>query len=108
MPFGPSSQVILSASRPLSAAQVLLAITATPPSGANAAGGGVPSIFTTLTTPGTFIAALSSYDATLPRTTGGRAMTANSMPGSFTSWPYVALPVVMSNRSTIVTLPLPI
>jgi hypothetical protein len=50
--------VILSASRPLSAAQVLLAITATPPSGANDTGGGVPSIFTTLTTPGTFIVAL--------------------------------------------------
>ena len=35
---------------------MFLAITATPPSGANAAGGGVPSIFTTLTTPGTFMA----------------------------------------------------
>ena len=41
----------------------------------------------TYATPGTFMVALSSYDATLPWTTGGRATTANSMPGSFTSWP---------------------
>jgi hypothetical protein len=52
--------VILSASRPFIAAQVLLAMTATPASGAKAAGGGVMSIFTTLTTPGIFMAALSS------------------------------------------------
>ena len=72
--FGPSSQVILSASRPLSAAQVFLAMTATPPSGANFAGAGVPSSFTTFSTPGTFMAALASSDATLPPTTGGRAI----------------------------------
>ena len=53
----PSSQSIFSASRPCIAAQVLLAMTATPPSGANFAGGGVPSIRTIFSTPGTFIAA---------------------------------------------------
>jgi hypothetical protein len=47
-PFGPSSQTILNASRPLI---VFLAITATPPSGANAAGAGVPSMVTTFSTP---------------------------------------------------------
>ncbi len=76
MPFGPSSQVILSASRPFIAAQVFFAITATPSSGANAAGAGVPAILTTLTTPGTFIAALSSRLATLPPTTGVRSIEA--------------------------------
>ena len=54
--FGPSSQTILSASRPLIAAQVFFAITATPPSGLNFAGAGVASSFTTFSTPGTFIA----------------------------------------------------
>ena len=66
---------------------MFLAITATPPSGANAAGGGVPSMVTTLSTPGTFMAPLASYEATLPCTTGGRATTANNMPGSLMSWP---------------------
>ncbi len=62
-------------------------MTATPPSGENAAGGGVPSIATTFTTPGTFMASAASYEATLPWTTGGRATTAYIMPGSLTSWP---------------------
>ena len=105
--FGPSSQTILSASRPFSAAQVFAAITATPPSGLNFAGAGVPSIFTTFSTPGTFIASAASYDATLPPTTGGRATTAYFMPSSRMSWPYIACPVVMSIRSTTGTLPLP-
>ena len=85
--FGPSSQVILSASRPLSAAQVFFAITATPPSGSNLAGAGVPASFTIFSTPGTFMASVESNDTTLPPTTGGRAMTAYFMPGSMTSWP---------------------
>ena len=85
--FGPSSQVILSASRPLIAAQVFLAMTATPPSGSNLSGAGVASSVTIFSTPGTFMAALESTDATLPPTTGGRAITANFMPGSITSWP---------------------
>ena len=80
--FGPSSQVTFSASRPFRAAQVLSAMTATPPSGANLAGIGVGSIFTTLITPGTFMAAASSNDVALPSTTGGRATTAYFIPGT--------------------------
>ena len=105
--LGPSSHLTFSASRPLIAAQVLSAITATPPSGANLAGIGVGSILTTFTTPGTFIAAASSYDTALPSTTGGRSITANSIPGTWMSCAYLALPVVMSNRSVIWTSPLP-
>ena len=85
--LGPSSQVILSASRPFIAAQVFLAMTATPPSGANLAGAGVGASCTIFSTPGTFMAALESSEATLPPTTGGLATTANFMPGSTTSWP---------------------
>ena len=49
----------------------------------------------------------ASNDTTLPPTTGGRATTANFIPGTATSCPYIALPTVMSNRSTSGTLPLP-
>ena len=41
-----------------------------------AAAPGVPSICTTFTTPGTFIASAASKLATLPPYTGGRATTA--------------------------------
>ena len=85
--FGPSSQTILRASRPFKAAQVFFATTATPPSGLNFAGAGVPSSFTTFSTPGTFNASAASNDTTLPPTTGGRATTANFMPSSITSCP---------------------
>jgi len=42
---------------------------------------------TIFSTPGTFMAALLSSEATLPPTTGGRATTANFMPGSMMSCP---------------------
>ena len=58
------------------AAHVLRAITATPPSGLKNGGAGLPSIWTTFTTPGTLSAAESSTLATLPPSTGGRATTA--------------------------------
>jgi hypothetical protein len=48
---------------------------------------GVPSIVTTFSTPGTFMAASASNDTTLPPNTGGRATTAYFMPGSFASMP---------------------
>jgi hypothetical protein len=48
------------------AAHVLRAITATPPSGLNSAGGWLLSISTTRTTPGTLSAGSASYLATLP------------------------------------------
>ena len=105
--FGPSSHLILSALRPRIAAQVLLAITATPASGWNANGAGELLISTTFTTPGTFSASAASNDVTVPPSTGERATTANSMSGSTMSSPYLARPVVMSKPSTIVILPLP-
>ena len=58
------------------AAQVLRASTATPPRGWKYAGGGLGSIWTTFTTPGTLSASASSTLATLPPSTGGRATTA--------------------------------
>ena len=62
---------------------MLSATTATPPSGANLAGGMLPSIWMTFTTPGTATAAELSTDLTLPPTTGGRAITAYFCPGRF-------------------------
>ncbi len=105
--FGPSFQLILSASRPRIAAQVLLAMTATPPNGWNATGAGELLISTTFTTPGTFSASPASNDATVPPSTCGRATTANSMSGRTVSSPYLARPVVMSKLSTILIRPLP-
>ena len=58
------------------AAQVLLATTATPPTGLNWAGAGLASISTTLRTPGTLSASAASKLTTLPPYTGGRATTA--------------------------------
>jgi hypothetical protein len=54
------------ASRPFIAAQVFLAITAMPPSGMNSDGISPPSILMILTTPGTFLASVSSNETTLP------------------------------------------
>ena len=79
--------MILSASRPLIAAQVFFAITATPPSGKKRAGIGVSGMRTMRSTPGTLSAALSSTLTTLPPQTGGRAITAVFMPGSVMSAP---------------------
>ena len=56
-------------------------------SGANFAGGMLPSISTTFSTPGIASAAELSRDLTLPPTTGGRAITAYFCPGSLTSAP---------------------
>ena len=97
--FGPSSQVIFSASRPLIAEPVLRAITATPPSGWNFDGHGQPCTSITFSTPGTFSASVASNETSLPPTTGGRAITAYFIPGSRVSMPYVARPMVMSRRS---------
>ena len=66
---------------------MLLAITATPPSGANFAGGMLPGSSTTCSTPGMASAAELSTDLTLPPTTGGRAITAYFCPGRLTSAP---------------------
>src|SRR5207244_5261664 len=84
--FGPSSHTIFSASRPLIAAHVFLATTATPPSGLKLAGGALGSICTTFTTPGTFIVADASTLTTLPSYTGGRATTAYHTPGRRPAW----------------------
>ena len=89
------------------AAQVLVATTATPPSGWNTAGSGVPSMATVLSTPGTLSVSASSNDFTLLPSTGGRATTANTMPSSLASMPYIALPVVMSKPSISGVSPLP-
>ena len=64
--MAPSFHLMFSASRPFIAAHVFCAITATPASGWNAEGIGVSLISTTLTTPGTFMAAAASKEATLP------------------------------------------
>jgi hypothetical protein len=53
----------------------------------------------TFSTPGTLSAAAASNDFTLPPHTGGRAITAVFIPGSRTSAPYVAVPVVIGTRS---------
>ena len=85
--FGPSSQTTFSFSRPLIAEPVLRATTATPPTGMNFDGHGQPCTSTTFSTPGTFSASLASNDTSLPPTTGGRATTANFIPGILASMP---------------------
>ena len=87
-PFGPAAKVAPSASRPRSAAQVSRATTATP-----------LGTSTTASTPGTFSAFLRSKPATAPPTTGGRATAAKRSPGSRTSQPKTARPVVLAGRS---------
>ena len=72
---GPSSHTTLSARRPLSAAHVLVATTATP-----------LETCTTSFTPLTCLAAPASKLFTLaPATSGGRSIEAISMPGTLTS-----------------------
>jgi hypothetical protein len=78
---------MVSALRPSKAAQVLLATTAMPPSGANLAGGAEPFSSTMRSTPFTCCAFVASKDLTLPPTTGGRATTAYFIPGTRTSAP---------------------
>lgn len=65
-----------SAARPCIAAQVLLATTATPPSGWKAGAPAMAGISTTFSTPGTASALALSTRRSLPPTTGGRATTA--------------------------------
>src|SRR5438874_5114737 len=74
--MAPSSHVTLSARRPCSADQKLVATTATP-----------LLTCTTCLTPGTAFAAVASRDCTLPLKTGQRSIEAMSMPGTFTSMP---------------------
>jgi len=69
-----SSHCTFSALRPLSAAQVPLATTATP-----------SGTCTTSVTPFTLSASLASNATTLAPNDGGNAITAVSMPGSFMS-----------------------
>ena len=85
--FGPSSQTTFSFARPLIAEPVLRATTATPPTGMNFDGHGQPWTSTTFSTPGTFNASLGSNETSFPPTTGGRAITANFIPGIFASMP---------------------
>ena len=66
---------------------VLRATTATPPTGMNLDGQGKPWTSTTFSTPGTFSASVASNETSLPPTTGGRAITANFMPGILASMP---------------------
>ena len=98
-PFGPSFHSILSALRPLNAAHVLSAITATPPSGWKFTGPFGGSSLMTCRTPFTASAPLSSRLFTEPRTTGGCSIDAYTMPSRKVSRPKDALPVVMSFRS---------
>ena len=96
--FGPRSNVTLSALRPCSAAHVSFATTATPPRGRNPPGIGDSGMRTILSTPGTLSASVSSTLATVPPHAGGRAMTATFIPGSPTSAPYTAVPVVIGTE----------
>ncbi len=73
--LGPWSHSTPRASRPLVAAHVLRATTATPP-GAKAPSGPVGGISTTCLTPGTAFAFAMSNFAGLPPKVGQRAMTA--------------------------------
>ena len=62
---------------------------------------------TTLTTPGTFIASAASKLFSLPPITGGRAITAYSIPGSRVSMPNCDLPLTMTGPSVSVVSFLP-
>src|SRR5881296_3846950 len=86
--FAPSSQETSSASRPFFAGQYPSATTATP-----------LEIWTTCRTPGTAFAFVASKRATLPPNTGQRAITATSIPGTFTSIPNWALPSTLGGVS---------
>ena len=83
-----SSHSTTSASRPCFAAQKSVASTATP-----------VGTCTTSVTPGTAFAFAASNDFTVPPNRGGCATRAVSMPGSFTSWVKVALPVTLAGMS---------
>ena len=96
--FGPGSQSIFSAARPVSAAQVDEAATQTPPH--TWLGGLAGAISKTFVTPGTASAAVASNDLTFPPNAGGRATTAWSIPGRRTSRPYSAAPRAIAALST--------
>ena len=95
--LGPSSHSMLSASRPCQADQVLVAQTAIPPSCWNSGRPRYLGSGTISTTPGSLRASVASHDLTLPPTTGGRAITANSW---FSRRASMAFPVTRSSRST--------
>ena len=88
---------MLSASRPCQADQVLVAQTAIPPSCWNSGRPRYLGSGTISTTPGSLRASVASHDLTLPPTTGGRAITANSW---FSRRASMAFPVTRSSRST--------
>jgi hypothetical protein len=79
-PWAPSFHSIFNCLRPFIAAHVLLAITATPPSGWNRCGGLKVSSATVCCTPFTESAALSSTLFAVPPSTGGCSIDANTMP----------------------------
>ena len=69
------------------AAQVLVAMTAMPPSGWNFTGATAGSMAMIRTTPGTLTVSDPSKDATCPPKTGHRATTACNMPSILWSMP---------------------
>ncbi len=83
-----SSQVATTASRPLRAAQVFSATTATP-----------VGIWKMSTTPGTFLAALASNEATFAPNFGAWTTMAVSMLGRWTSWVKRAVPLLLASES---------
>jgi hypothetical protein len=87
--MGPPDHLITSASRPRFACQNPSAITATP-----------ASMRTTLRTPGTARAFVSSTLSTVAPKAGGSATHAVSMPGNRTSMPYTPLPSVLDGVSS--------
>ena len=92
-----SSQATVSASRPLMAAQVFLAITATP-----------TGRVSTSMTPGTLRAAASSTLFTVPPKRGLRASTAVTWPGRRMSMAKMAVPSVLDTWSSRCSDGLPI
>ncbi len=92
-----SSHFTTTASRPLRAAQVLSATTATP-----------VGIWKTSTTPGTFFAAVASNEATFAPNFGAWATMAVSILGRWTSWVKRAVPVLLAVESLRRTRSVPI
>src|SRR5438477_9325018 len=86
--FSPSSQVTFNLSQPNFADQKRSAMTATP-----------EGICSTARTPAIFMVSAESTLETLPPKTGGRATTAKSMPGIFTSKPNCAVPFILEGVS---------
>ncbi|MDT4861193.1 hypothetical protein FQZ97_957890 [compost metagenome] len=86
--FSPSFQLICKAARPLRAAPVWSAITAT-----------ASRVRTTLCTPLTAMAGASSTEAKVPPTTGQMVSAATLTPSGRASMPNIALPLTLSGES---------